>query len=164
VAEYLRRRVGPLPQADVDDLVNETFLVCWRRLGDVPAGESERPWVIGVARNVLHNAHRAASRRRRHEGRVRPYGPSASAEDEAMSDVAAREALARLTSADQELLTLHYWDNVDVEGIALALHLSPNAAGTRLSRAKSRFLANLAPPDERGTAGGSADREEREAT
>ncbi len=151
VTDYLRRRVQTLPASDVDDLVSETFIVLWRRIDDVPGGESERPWVIGVARNVLHNARRSAYRRRHHEGRLRPVGASSSAEDEAISDVLAREALASLSAADRELLTLHYWDGIDVHGIALVLHLSPNAAGTRLSRAKSRFLATLEGADPSST-------------
>jgi RNA polymerase sigma factor (sigma-70 family) len=143
ITDYLRRRLQSLPSADVDDLVSETFIVLWRRIADVPTGESERPWVIGVARNVMHNAHRSAYRRRHHEGRVRARSASPSAEDEALADVAARGALAALAPADRELLMLHYWDGLDVSAIALVLHLSPNAAGTRLSRAKARFLEHL---------------------
>ena len=51
VANYLRRRLYPLTPADLDDLVEETMLVVWRRLDDVPA-DAERPWIIGVARNM----------------------------------------------------------------------------------------------------------------
>ena len=35
IANYLRRRCFPLPQADVGDLVEETLIIVWRRLDDV---------------------------------------------------------------------------------------------------------------------------------
>ena len=149
VANYLRRRLYPLTSADLDDLVEETFVVCWKRLADVPLGDAERPWVIGVARHVLHNAHRSHRRRQHHEGRVRPSRADHSAEDEAVADLAAREALAALGEADRELLRLHFWDGVDVHGLAVVLGVSVNAAGTRLSRAKARFCAELTSLDAR---------------
>ena len=40
-----------------DDVVAETFTVAWRRLDDVPP--EALPWLIGVARKVLHNLRRA---------------------------------------------------------------------------------------------------------
>lgn len=159
IANYLRRRLYPLAAADLDDLVEETFVVLWRRVDDVPDGDAERPWVIGVARHVLHNAHRSHRRRQRHESRVRPVSARASAEDEAVADLAAREALEAMGEADRDLLRLHFWDGVDVHGIAVVLGVSVNAAGTRLSRAKSRFMESLTaiesrtaapPPDRHG--------------
>jgi RNA polymerase sigma-70 factor, ECF subfamily len=153
IANYLRRRLYPLSNEDLDDLVEETFVVLWRRLDDVPSGDAERPWVIGVARHVLHNAHRAHRRRQRHEARVRPVGGSSSAEDEAMADLAGLEALDALGEADRDLLRLHFWDGIDVHGLAVVLGISSNAAGTRLSRAKARFLAELNAVEARRTTG-----------
>lgn len=162
VANYLRRRLYPLTPAVLDDLVEETFLVLWRRGDDVPSGEAERPWVLGVARHVLHNAHRAQRRRARHEARLAAPGPVASAEDVAVADLAAREAMASLGEADRELLRLHFWDGVDTEGIAAILGVTANAAGTRLTRAKARFVARLAEAEATapgGTSTGPADME-----
>src|SRR5438067_3740388 len=58
VAFYVRRRVA----ADsVEDLVAETFLVCWRKLDDVP--REPLPWLYAVARKLLANHYRAAAPR-----------------------------------------------------------------------------------------------------
>lgn len=156
VANFLRRRLYPLSTAELDDLVEETFVVLWRRAHAVPTGDAERPWVLGVARHVLHNAHRSHRRRVVRESGLRAPRPSASAEDEAISDLAARDALASLSSTDRELLQLHFFDGLSVTQLGVLLGVTPNAAGTRLSRAKTRFVERLAALDP-GTAEGSAD-------
>ena len=58
VFAYASRRVGV---DDAADVVAETFLVAWRRLGDVP--DDALPWLYAAARNVVNNARRAEIRR-----------------------------------------------------------------------------------------------------
>src|SRR6266576_1160483 len=56
VTLYVRRRVA----ADsVEDVVAETFLVCWRKLAQVP--HEPLPWLYAVARKTLANHHRATA-------------------------------------------------------------------------------------------------------
>src|SRR5437764_9028925 len=58
VTLYVRRRVA----ADsVEDLVAETFLVCWRKLDQVPI--DALPWLYAVARKTLANHYRATAPR-----------------------------------------------------------------------------------------------------
>ena len=149
VESYLRRRLLWLPPADIDDLVDETFVVLWRRLSDVPGGGAERPWVIGVARHVLHNALRSSRRRIARESRAPKAQPAPSAEDEAVANLAAQEAWHQLGEADREVLSLHFWDGLDLSGLASVLGVSYTAANARLSRARSRFdaLLRAAPMD-----------------
>jgi RNA polymerase sigma-70 factor (ECF subfamily) len=56
VLAYARRRAPAI----AEDVVAETFLVCWRRLDDVPA--NALPWLYAVARNVLANERRKQAR------------------------------------------------------------------------------------------------------
>jgi len=49
VSGYLRRRDRG---GNAEDLLAETFLVAWARLGSIPAGR-ELPWLYGVAHNLL---------------------------------------------------------------------------------------------------------------
>jgi DNA-directed RNA polymerase specialized sigma24 family protein len=37
IGNYLRRRLYPLSPSDLDDLVEETMIVVWRRIDSVPA-------------------------------------------------------------------------------------------------------------------------------
>ncbi len=45
------------------DTESETFMVDWRRLGDVPGDGRAVPWVCGMARRVLANESRSHDRR-----------------------------------------------------------------------------------------------------
>lgn len=48
VLSYLLRRMPE--RADAADVLADTFLVAWRRIGEVPEGDAARPWLFGVAR------------------------------------------------------------------------------------------------------------------
>jgi RNA polymerase sigma-70 factor (ECF subfamily) len=137
----LRRSSDP---DDAADVVAETFLVAWRRLGDVPAGEEARLWLYGTARRVLANQRRGERRRDRLTERLR---------DELRRQLPARqlgessallEALAELSDADRELLTLIGWEELTPAQAARALGISPLAARTRLHRARRRLRRRLA--------------------
>ncbi len=57
IHQYAARRTGS-PE-DAADVISETFLTAWRRIGDVPEGEDALLWLYGVARRVLANQQRA---------------------------------------------------------------------------------------------------------
>lgn len=138
VGNYLRRRLYPLSPADLDDLVEETLLVVWRRLDSVPE-DGELPWMLGVARNVLRNARRSKNRRSAFEATLRPAFSEPSAEESVIADASVRDALAALSEDDREVLLLHVWDGLDTHQIGEYLVISTNAAAVRLSRAQRRF-------------------------
>src|SRR3954468_3411577 len=67
VHRYLGRRVGQL----ADDLLSETFLVAFRRRAAYRAVHLEvRPWLFGIATNVVRGHVRAEQRRYRALARV----------------------------------------------------------------------------------------------
>jgi RNA polymerase sigma-70 factor (ECF subfamily) len=138
IGNYLRRRLYPLTPADLDDLVEETLLVVWRRLDDVPT-DAELPWMIGVARNVLRNARRSKHRRLAFEATLQPPRHDASAEESVIADTTVREALGSLEEDDREFLLLHAWDGLDTHELGKLFAISTNAAAVRLSRAQRRF-------------------------
>lgn len=79
-----------------DEVVSETFAVAWRRLADVP--DPALPWLLGVARSILRDGHRADVRRESFAYEVgrwtaRPAGDIA-------EDVAERLAVLRAVAAD----------------------------------------------------------------
>lgn len=131
---YLARRTDP---ATAEDVLAETLLVCWRRAEDLP--EEPLPWVYGVARNCLRNAERAARRQERVAARImaQPADPGPP------EDPALDEALATLRPEEAELLRLWAWEQLAPGEIAVVLGISPNAASTRLTRAKKKLADRL---------------------
>jgi DNA-directed RNA polymerase specialized sigma24 family protein len=62
-----------------------------------------------------------------------------------------RDAWNALPAVDQEVLSLHYWDALELGDISRLLGISENAAGTRLSRARARFKHNVESSERVGT-------------
>jgi RNA polymerase sigma-70 factor, ECF subfamily len=148
VLRYALRRGG---EADAEDVVAETYLVAWRRRGDVPEPPEDVLWLFGVARRQLANARR--SERRRHRlrltlARERPVG-AAPAQDPRVEAV--RDALQQLPDADAELLRLLAWEGLSQREAAAVLDTTENAIALRASRARRRLAElldrNTSAPD-----------------
>jgi RNA polymerase sigma-70 factor, ECF subfamily len=146
VASYFARRAGP---GAVDDLVDDVFLVAWRRLDQVPA--QARPWLLAVARNVLGTHIRG-----RRRGRALGLRLALAAADEPAlapnldgPDVSGTvgRALAALKPRDREALCLIAWEGLAPAEAAAVLGESPAAFRVRLHRARRRFKALLAVPE-----------------
>ncbi len=138
IANYARRRLAPLSTSELDDVVARVLEVAWRRRSDIP-DEAPMAWTIGVTRRTLANAHRAHRRQRALAARQRSTGTSPSAEDNVSATRTVFDALSRISESDQEVLTLHYWDGVEVQDLAKILNITTNAAAVRLTRARQRF-------------------------
>jgi RNA polymerase sigma-70 factor, ECF subfamily len=137
----LRRSTDP---EDAADVVAETFLVAWRRLGDVPLDGEARLWLYGTARRVLANQRRGERRRGRLAERLReelrrqlPVQPAGEAAN-------VLEALAAMGEEDRELLMLIGWEGLTPSQAARVFEISPLAARSRLHRARRRLRARLA--------------------
>ncbi|PRY02118.1 RNA polymerase sigma factor [Allonocardiopsis opalescens] len=139
----LRRTSQPQEAADV---VADTFLTAWHRIGDVPPGDQARPWLFGVARRVLANHRRGA---RRHGDLAARLGAELARHPVVEADAATGElaeigrVFRSLHDGDQELLRLVAWEGLDSAGLAVALGCSANAARIRLHRARRRFAKAL---------------------
>jgi RNA polymerase sigma factor (sigma-70 family) len=137
----LRRTSSPHDAADV---LAETFLVAWRRLDDVPAGDQARLWLYGVARRVLANHHRGEQRRLLLTDRLRADIAAAYRPPEFAGELAEIAAAYRsLPAADRELLALISWEGLDTGAAAEALGCSRNAVRIRLHRARRRLAGAL---------------------
>lgn len=145
---FVYRRV---PASNVDDIVAETFLTAWRRLDDAPA--EARPWLFGIARNVLLRNIRSAGRWNSLHVRLaaEPRGPA----EELAGTVATRTDLARawskLAPGEQEVLALVAWDGLSARDAAAVLGCQTGTYRMRLLRARRHLLHLLdrlpaAPP------------------
>jgi RNA polymerase sigma-70 factor, ECF subfamily len=143
LAYAVRRTRDPQDAADV---LAETFLVAWRRLDHVPAGDGARLWLYGVARRTLANQARSERRRERLAERLRhelPAAVAAVAPPTAAADSAVLAALRELDQADREILLLAGWERLEAGEIATVLQITGVAARARLHRARRRLRARL---------------------
>lgn len=137
----------------------ETFLVAWRRLNDVPPGDSTLPWLYGVSRKVLANQrrsrHRYAALGKRLTAVGAPEEPSPEvvvlrrAEDEEMLD-----AVARLRPEDQEVLRLTVWEELTHAQVGEVIGTSAHAITQRLHRITRQLARDLRRPGRHRHAGG----------
>ncbi|MDF1604873.1 sigma-70 family RNA polymerase sigma factor [Nocardioides sp. YIM 152315] len=136
---YLARRTDP---DTAEDVLAETLLVCWRRVGELP--DPPLPWAYAVAANCLRNAERTARRQWRVAAKVAaldPPRPSGIEPGEGDPDLTA--AMSRLRAGDAELLRLWAWEQLTPAEIATVLGISANAASIRLHRARERLRGQL---------------------
>jgi RNA polymerase sigma-70 factor (ECF subfamily) len=139
IVEYARRRGS----GDPEGLAAEAMSIAWRRLADVPH-DDPRPWVIGVARNLL-------LAERRHAGQFVVEDPE---QIEALNgvvdlpvvvelDPAMEAALGKLSLIDREALLLVAWEELSPAEAARSLRVSAVAFRVRLHRARRRLIAEL---------------------
>ncbi|MEO3750830.1 RNA polymerase sigma factor [Streptomyces sp. B6B3] len=164
---YAARATGDLALAE--DVVSLTFLEAWRlreRLND--AWDSPRPWLMGIAVNVLRNTSRARRRYARAMARLPPRPPVPDLADEVVDRAAdaerlaaARRALGRLRPAHREVFMLCVWSGLGYAEAAAVLGVRVGTVRSRLSRTRDRLrtlteeeLARPEPPGGRGQVGG----------
>jgi RNA polymerase sigma factor (sigma-70 family) len=141
---YALRRVARAE--DAADVVAETFLVAWRRLDRVPAGDGARLWLYGVARRQLANQRRGELRRSRLADRLGSElraGVTVVQTSEDHRVAAVRAALARLDEEDREILRLSSWEGLTPSEIATVMGLPGVTVRSRLHRARKRLRSEL---------------------
>lgn len=153
-------------RSTAEDVVSLTFLEAWRlreklrpeaaapdedaRDADVPEGDGLRPWLYGIATNVLRNTRRAA---RRHNAALARL-PSRPADRDTLPDfaddvvgrmeraerlAAAHTALGRLRRAEREVFALCVWSGLSYAAAGEALGVPASTVRSRLARARQRL-------------------------
>jgi RNA polymerase sigma-70 factor (ECF subfamily) len=146
---YIRKRVG---DSLADDLASQTFLIAFdRRASYDRTRANARPWLLGIATNLIHGKRRQERRQLRAYGRagaepdVNPLeGVEARADAERMRPRLAA-VLAALPGDEVDALLLLAWAELSYEEIAEALDLPIGTVKSRLSRARRR-VRELLPP------------------
>ena len=148
VHAYLQRRIG---RDLADELASETFLIAFdRRAGYDVTRPDARPWLFGIATNLLHR-HRRLERRQ-----LRAYARSAADPVlDAFEGVDARidassmrrelvDALAGVPAEELDALLLFAWADFSYAEVGEALAIPTGTVRSRLSRARRRLRAALA--------------------
>jgi RNA polymerase sigma factor (sigma-70 family) len=142
IRDYLARRLGDDAAAD---LTAETFTRAFdaRRRYDLSHVDA-RPWLYGIASNVMRRHARDERRRFRAYAKLasQPHVPERDTQ-RFSPEVAA--ALAALSAAEREVLFLFAWADLSYEDIARALGIPVGTVRSRLARARAHAAAELTP-------------------
>jgi RNA polymerase sigma factor (sigma-70 family) len=138
---YLVRRCG---RDAADDLLSEVFLRAYAARREYDNRRPDpRPWLYGIARNVLREHWRRTAR----DPDAEALACLAAADDpwsevDARLDAAAqlsalRRALGRLAPPDREVLLLVAWEGLTPADAAVSLGIPSGTARSRLHRARA---------------------------
>jgi RNA polymerase sigma-70 factor, ECF subfamily len=149
IHRYLARRVG---HQVADDLVAETFLAAFgkRHKYDLSYPEA-RPWLYGIATNLVGQHHRDEVRqyRIRRAATGDPEMPghatrvAADVTAQAIRKLLAR-ALSELSAADRDVLVLIAWEQLTYDEAARAIGVPVGTIRSRLNRARTKLRQILA--------------------
>ena len=150
---FLARRVDP---AEAEDLLGEVFRIAFERRSAFERDrDSARPWLYGIAANLVAKHYRSEGRRLRALARASALRISAARlldDDPAERAVAVADAgalwprvvdaIGALPEAERQVLLLFAWEELSYEEIAQALGVPVGTVRSRLSRGRAR-LAEL---------------------
>lgn len=145
VHRFVARRLGA---TDAEDVVSETFEVAFRRAGTYrPETPTARPWLLGIAANLIrhHSRQEAAMYRAYARTGVDPATPAIEppyADPHAARALAA--ALAELRPAHRDALLLHVLGELSYDEVAIALSVPPGTVKSWIHRARTTASAHLA--------------------
>lgn len=148
IYRYAARRAGDFA---ADDVTSETFLVAWEHLDTYDLDrEDARPWLFGIATNLLRRHHRAEARMLKVAAQAASREAMSDDSDRIAAQVDATAATGRIArtlramaAIDRETLLLYAWADLTYEGIAVAMGVPVGTVRSRLNRARRTLRTQL---------------------
>jgi RNA polymerase sigma factor (sigma-70 family) len=139
LAFLLRRTQTP---EDAADCLAETFLVAWDKRDKLPSQlEQARPWLFGVARNVVKRDWKRDSRA--NIAKAELARELHGAQRQIPEDDPVTATLQKLAPIDREIIEMLAWDHLAPREVAAILELSPNVVRIRAHRARLKLREEL---------------------
>ncbi|MDQ0849710.1 RNA polymerase sigma factor (sigma-70 family) [Arthrobacter sp. B3I9] len=150
IYRYAARRAGDFA---ADDVTSETFLVAWEQLEAYDLDRDDaRPWLFGIATNLLRRHHRAEARMLKAAAKAASREAVGDDSERISARVDASAATARIARTlrsmapiDRETLLLYAWADLTYEGIAAAMEVPVGTVRSRLNRARRTLRTRLNP-------------------
>jgi RNA polymerase sigma-70 factor (ECF subfamily) len=150
--DLLRPLIGPAARlayamlqdhAEAEDVVQESAVKAWRKLGNLRPGADFKPWFLGIVANQCRSVRRGswwAVVRSEHA----PRGDERlGLEDAAVRSIDLRRALIALPPDHRAALLLHFYLDLPLEAVAVALNLSVPGVKSRINRGLKRLRPSL---------------------
>lgn len=141
-----------------EDVVQETYLIAWKRIGQVTEPAGFRQWLVAVARTVTADARRRDSRKKRSAPVASVNEHATDAADAAptpLESIERREQqmrmlelLRRLPEEYSQPLLLRYIGGADYETIGRQLGLTNGSLRGLLTRGMARLREMMTADDE----------------
>jgi len=141
IHRYAVRRVGA---SAADDVLSDTFLVAFERRASFDlAWADARPWLFGIATNLIRKHHREEKRELKavmSSNVDLPVDDTAAVGQRVDAERAVRgigQALRKLPARDRDVLLLFAWGGLSYEEIARATGAPIGTVRSRLNRART---------------------------
>ena len=129
---------------EAEDATQEAITRAWRKLGQLRPGMPVRPWFLAIVINQCRNTRRS---KWFSTARIAEVFQGSRPDHAEIERVDVARALARLPSSDRQALFLHFYLDLPIEEVALALGISASAAKGRIYRACHRLRPELLEED-----------------
>jgi RNA polymerase sigma factor (sigma-70 family) len=148
---YLVRRLGP---DEADGVVGEIFRIGFEKRATYDLSRpTARPWLYGIATNLVAKHRRGEARRIHAMARLAAQRLPPLDHAERVSDAVdaseqwrrVADAVTALPEPERDALVLHVWESLSYEEIAVALGIPVGTVRSRLHRARGR-IRELVPP------------------
>jgi RNA polymerase sigma-70 factor (ECF subfamily) len=140
------RRLG-VPEANLDDVVQDVFVTVYRRLPDFEARSLLKTWIFGILRHTVRDLRRSMRRKPTEALEHEPSDTQArSPQDAAVRGEGHKLLHAVLEALDQdqrEVFVLCELEQLSAPEIASALEVNVNTVYSRLRAARQSFEAAL---------------------
>jgi RNA polymerase sigma factor (sigma-70 family) len=163
---YAASRAG---SAVADDIMSETFLIAFeRRSGFDHSWDDARPWLFGIATNVIRQHSRAESRRLKaiaragHDVADDEFSAAAGRIDAQLAIRRVATVLRAMSQESRDTLLLWAWADLTYEQIAQATGVPIGTVRSRINRARgtlraaSESIAEIEQENEHGRANPAA--------
>ena len=140
------RRLG-VPEASVDDVVQDTFLTVYRRLPSFEGRSQLKTWVFGILRHTVSDFRRTVRRKGAHQLEAEPADNKGHSPHEAALRRQGAEllhaALGSLNDEQREVFVLAELEQLSAPEIAQAVEANVNTVYSRLRAARQEFEVAL---------------------
>ena len=145
IYRYAARRVGT---SDAEALMAETFRIAFeRRVTYDTTRPVARPWLYGIATNLVARHRRTEARRWRALARLESGVETADNNSDRVVDAVAAakllpdvvSAISQLAATDRDALLLHVWEHLTYDDVAAALGIPIGTVRSRINRARTKL-------------------------